>query len=117
MPFPPPPARRTLSSPAHPQPDHHAANITSWLQPDVPDEACARPSASRAELEVLGARWASPHAAHHQGGPISGDRRIAVLPDRQWRWRPEHCRAGVMETLTLLDGQVLLCAGCGIDAT
>lgn len=69
------------------------------------------------DLSTIGGHWDPREPAHHQGEFIAPGRLVAVLPQRSWPSTPEQCTAGNRDTEWILDDQVLLCTGCGIDAT
>jgi len=73
------------------------------------------------DLSEIGGHWDERLVTWH--GPI-GDRlfvvpgrRVACLPDRTWPHEPEDCTSEMGDTTWILDGQVLLCNGCGLDGT
>ncbi|BBX82166.1 hypothetical protein [Mycolicibacterium aubagnense] len=69
------------------------------------------------DLSEIGGHWDPRQPAHHQGAYVVPGRRVARIPGRQWPHTPEECSAGHTDTEWILDGQVLLCTGCGIDGT
>ncbi|MCV7247554.1 hypothetical protein H7J07_04690 [Mycobacterium koreense] len=60
--------------------------------------------------------WGRTPTTHH-GVTLSGVRRIAQIAGVSWPHEPETCGAGPLETVWVCGGQVLLCRGCGLDAT
>lgn len=70
-----------------------------------------------ADLRELGGRWNQRRVNYHHGEPTARGRLIACIPGREWPNEPEQCEAGMFDTEWILDGRVLLCLGCGIDAT
>lgn len=71
------------------------------------------------DLTEVGGHWDDRPVKWHgtAGDFVCPGRRIARLPARDWPHEPEECTAGMFDTEWILDGQVLLCVGCGIDAT
>lgn len=71
------------------------------------------------DLSEFGGSW-DPSAPEYHGpdqGYIYPGRRVAHLPGFSWPSTPETCAAGRFDTVWVLDGQLLLCRGCGLDAT
>lgn len=70
-------------------------------------------------LAEAGGRWDPRQPEYH--GPdhdyIAPGRRVAHLPEFDWPNTPEACTAGPQDTVWVLDGQLLLCRGCGLDGT
>ena len=71
------------------------------------------------DLSEIGGHWDPRPVEYHGPGRefVCPGRRIARLPDREWPHEPEDCTAGLTDTTWILDGQVLLCNGCGMDGT
>lgn len=69
------------------------------------------------DLSAIGGHWDPREPQHHGGDYVVPGRLIAVLPGRRWANTPEQCDAGPTDTEWIHDGQVLVCTGCGIDAT
>lgn len=69
------------------------------------------------DLTEIGGHWDAHEPTHHNGDFVFPGRRVAVLPGRTWPSIPEHCAAERGDTEWILDGKVLLCLGCGMDAT
>lgn len=69
------------------------------------------------DLTEIGGHWDPRLIYSHGDGPAAVGRLVAVLPGRSWPSTPEECTAGHFDTEWILDGRVLLCLGCGIDAT
>ncbi|WP_457180752.1 hypothetical protein [Mycobacteroides abscessus] len=70
-------------------------------------------------LAAAGGSWDPRPPEYH--GPdqdyIAPGRRVAHLPGFQWPNTPENCTSGDSDTVWVLDGQLLLCRGCGLDGT
>jgi hypothetical protein len=56
-------------------------------------------------------------ARSHAGYYVYPGRRVALIPGRTWPNAPEECVAEVAETEWLAGGRLLVCLGCGLDAT
>ncbi|GAS94895.1 hypothetical protein MMAG44476_21832 [Mycolicibacterium mageritense DSM 44476 = CIP 104973] len=69
------------------------------------------------DLSAIGGQWDPREPRNHGGDYVVPRRLVAVLPGRNWPNTPEQCTAGHLDTEWIHDGQVLLCTGCGIDAT
>ncbi|APQ42151.1 hypothetical protein PBI_MRMAGOO_46 [Mycobacterium phage MrMagoo] len=73
------------------------------------------------DLSEIGGHWDDrPVRWHGQGLDqtwVYPGRRIARIPGVEWPNEPENCRAGLKDNTWWLNGQVLLCDGCGIDGT
>ena len=72
------------------------------------------------DLSEIGGRWDNRRIVEWHSSdknPVARGRRIARLPGYYWPYDPEDCTAEVHDTIWILDGKVLLCTGCGIDAT
>lgn len=69
------------------------------------------------DLSEIGGHWEPREPRDHNGDYIAPGRLVAMLPGRTWPNTPEQCTAGHRDTEWVHDGQVLLCTGCGIDAT
>lgn len=74
-------------------------------------------SSEYADLSTIGGIWDPFPPRHHNGDYIAPGRLVAYFPDRPWPYTPETCEAGHLDTTWYLDGHVLLCNGCGVDAT
>lgn len=69
------------------------------------------------DLSEIGGYWDTREPTHHNFDFVFPGRRVAVLPGRTWPNIPEECTAGPYDTEWILGGRVLLCLGCGLDAT
>lgn len=69
------------------------------------------------DLRAIGGHWDPREPKHHHGDFIAPGRLVAVLPGRRWPHTPEKCAAGPLDTEWVYGDEVLLCTGCGIDAT
>ncbi len=75
------------------------------------------------DLSEIGGHWdpreVRVHGSVEVGLPgwVAPGRRIARIPGRQWPNEPEECRDDTGKGEWILDGRVLLCRGCGLDAT
>lgn len=69
------------------------------------------------DLSEIGASWDERLPKWHGDDLVAIGRRVARLPGVVWPYEPEDCLAGPQDTKWILDGQVLLCTGCGIDGT
>lgn len=70
-------------------------------------------------LTAAGGSW-DPRMPEHHGSDheyIAPGRRVAHLPGFSWPSTPENCTAGHLDTVWVLDEQLLLCTGCGLDGT
>ncbi|SKT53585.1 Uncharacterised protein [Mycobacteroides abscessus subsp. massiliense] len=70
-------------------------------------------------LAEAGGSWDARIPEYHQPerGYIAPGRRVAHLPGFEWPNTPEECTAAYLDTVWVLDGRLLLCRGCGLDAT
>lgn len=69
------------------------------------------------DLSEVGGHWDERDVASHDGAYVTPGRRVARIPGVEWLHQPENCQAELGDTTWILDGQVLLCNGCGIDGT
>lgn len=69
------------------------------------------------DLSEIGGHWDSDEPLSHSGEFVAPGRRVARVPGRDWPHSPERCEASASETEWILGGKVLLCIGCGLDAT
>ena len=68
-------------------------------------------------LSEIGWYWDPDAPAWHGGEAVRGGRRVARIPGHAWRFIPTCCSATPNATVSILDGRVVVCAGCGLDAT
>jgi hypothetical protein len=73
-------------------------------------------------LSEIGGHW-DPRPVHYHGAGelnrirVAPGRKVAWLPGVMWPNTPEECTADHLDTSWVANGKVLLCNGCGIDAT
>ncbi len=71
-----------------------------------------------ADLDVTSiGTWEPTPPLHHLGGYIAPGRHVLQLHSQTWAFRPENCQSGDFDNTWYLDGQLLLCNGCGLDVT
>ncbi|MEV0462254.1 hypothetical protein AB0I30_03110 [Nocardia tengchongensis] len=69
------------------------------------------------DLSSIGGIWDPFPPKHHHGGYIAPGRLVAHFPDHPWPYTPETCQAGMCDTTWYLNGELLLCNGCGLNGT
>ncbi|EIU24785.1 hypothetical protein MA5S0921_2726 [Mycobacteroides abscessus 5S-0921] len=88
-------------------------------RPNIVDMSDTRNDPLDLRLAAAGGSW-DPRLPEHHGPDqdyIAPGRRVAHLPGFSWPNTPEKCIAGHLDTVWVLDGQLLLCTGCGLDGT
>ena len=69
------------------------------------------------DLSPIGGTWGKRQPEYHRDpmNRIALGRRIAHIQGIEWPYQPEDCQVDKNEWI--LDGQVLICTGCGINGT
>lgn len=75
-------------------------------------------------LPLLPEGWTWGHQPEWHGGSpgahfehVAPGRAVLDIPGRSWPWLPEECEDATGQGQWLLDGQILVCRGCGLDST
>lgn len=70
-------------------------------------------------MAAVGATWSPTDATHHGefGESIYPGRQVLDLPGIVWPHTPDECTHADLPGRWVLDGQILICDGCGIDCT
>lgn len=80
-------------------------------------------SALLADMHAIGAGFTpGTHQFHHplhsgHSRPVVPWRRVLTIPGITWLDSPETCLSWWAEPMWLLDNQIRICPGCGLDCT
>ncbi|MEU6829939.1 hypothetical protein ABZ894_14940 [Nocardia beijingensis] len=70
-----------------------------------------------ADISTIGGVWDPFPPCKHRSQPVTPERLVAYFPNRPWPYTPDTCQAGFLDTTWYLGRKLLLCNGCGLDAT